>query len=250
MPPHSVVLSVIGAALLWVGWFGFNAGSALKANDLASNAFLVTHLAGAAAALAWMAIEWIKTGKPTVLGAISGAVAGLAMITPAAGFTTPMYALVIGVVAGLACFFGATIMKQMMGYDDTLDAFGVHGVSGTIGTLLVGVFAVGAVNAGKAGLVDGNPRQIVNQLLATVAAWVLAVVGSVVLLAVTGAMCGLRVSREEEYDGLDLSQHGESGYNLEEDTFAGAYSAEPPSAAKLVAREESVVAAVPASAQT
>ena len=223
MPPHSVVLSVIGAALLWVGWFGFNAGSALSANGLACNAFLVTHIAGAAATLSWIAIEWLKTGKPTVLGAISGAVAGLAMITPAAGFTTPMYALAIGLIAGIACFFGATMLKQALGYDDSLDAFGVHGVSGTLGTILTGVFAVAAVN-GPAGLVDGNPSQVTRQLIATLAAWLISAGMSLVLLKAVDLICGLRVTQAEEYDGLDLSLHGESGYNLEEDAFSTGFS--------------------------
>ncbi len=220
MPPHSVVLSVIGAALLWVGWFGFNAGSALRASDLASNAFIVTHLAGAMGALAWLAVEWFKTGKPTVLGAISGAVAGLAMITPAAGFTTPMYALVIGAIAGISCFFGATSLKHALGYDDTLDAFGVHGVSGTLGTLLAGVFAVSTVNPGCSGLVDGNPHQVLNQALGALAACALSVIGTLLILAIANALCGLRVSEADEYDGLDVSQHGESGYNFEEEAFS------------------------------
>jgi ammonium transporter, Amt family len=218
MPPHSVVLSVIGAALLWVGWFGFNAGSAGRANELASSAFFATHLAGAAAACSWTFVEWLKTGKPTVLGAISGAVAGLAMITPASGFTTPMYALLIGLIAGVACFFGATLLKQKLGYDDTLDAFGVHGVSGTLGPILAGVFAVAAIN-GRSGWVEGNSRQVAYQIIAVAAAWVLSIVGTIVLLKLTSAICGLRVSEEEEYDGLDLVLHGESGYNLEDDAF-------------------------------
>jgi ammonium transporter, Amt family len=220
MPPHSVVLSVIGAALLWVGWFGFNAGSALKADGLAANAFLVTHIAGAVGALSWMFIEWFKSGKPTVLGAISGAVAGLAMITPSAGFTTPMYALAIGAIAGAVCFLGATVLKQAMGYDDSLDAFGVHGMSGTVGTLLTGVFAVGAVNAGQCGLVEGNVAQVGYQITAIAIAWALSLVGSYVLLKLVSLVCGLRVSEEDEFEGLDVSQHGETGYYLEEDTFA------------------------------
>jgi Amt family ammonium transporter len=222
MPPHSVVLSVIGAALLWVGWFGFNAGSALKASGLAGSALLCTHLAGATGALVWLLIEWLKTGKPTVLGAISGAVAGLAIITPASGFTTPMYAMIIGGIGGVVCFFGATLLKHKMGYDDSLDAFGVHGVSGVVGTALTGVFAVAAVNEGVniGGLVEGNGRQLLNQLMAAGLTCVLCVAASYVLLNITGALCGLRVSEEEEFDGLDLSQHGESGYNLEEEAFA------------------------------
>ncbi len=220
MPPHSVVLAVIGAALLWVGWFGFNGGSALQANGLASSAFVATHFAGAAAALSWMFVEWLKTGKPTVLGAISGAVAGLATITPASGFTTPMYAIVIGLIGGVACFFMATWVKQVLGYDDSLDAFGVHGTSGTVGTILTGVFAVAAIN-GTGGLVEGNVRQFTHQIIATLATWAIAGVGTLVLLKVVDLMCGLRVSESDEYDGLDLSQHGESGYNLEEE-FASA----------------------------
>src|SRR4051794_18570091 len=151
MPPHSVVLSVIGAALLWVGWFGFNAGSALSAGSRASSAFIATHFAAAAATLGWLFIEWIKTGKPTVLGAISGAVAGLVVITPAAGFVGPMAALVMGFTGGVVCFFGATVLKHIFGYDDSLDAFGVHGMGGTLGALLTGVFANAAVNSAIAG---------------------------------------------------------------------------------------------------
>jgi Amt family ammonium transporter len=215
MPPHSVVLSVIGAALLWVGWFGFNAGSALAANGLAANAFVTTHLAAAAATLGWMFVEWMKGGKPTVLGAISGAVAGLVVITPAAGFVTPMYAILMGVGGGVVCFFAATSVKHMLGYDDSLDAFGVHGVGGTLGAVLTGVFAVGAVN-GKAGLIDGNAGQLMNQVVATAITWAIAAVGSLILLKVVDVIFGLRVSAEDEYSGLDVSQHGESGYNLDE----------------------------------
>jgi Amt family ammonium transporter len=218
MPPHSVVLAVIGAALLWVGWFGFNAGSALSASYVAANALLVTHVAGATAALAWMFAEWLKSGKPTALGAISGAVAGLAMITPASGFTTPMYALVIGFIAGVSCFFGATTLKQLLGYDDTLDAFGVHGVSGILGTLLTGVFAVAAVNK-QAGLIDGNPIQLLYQLITVAITTAACIIGSLVFLKLTDLLCGLRVSESDEYDGLDLTQHGEAGYNLEEQVF-------------------------------
>jgi Amt family ammonium transporter len=223
MPPHSVVLSVIGAALLWVGWFGFNGGSSLAADGLASYAFVNTHLAAAAAALGWMFIEWIKSGKPTVLGAISGAVAGLVVITPASGFTTPMYALLMGAIGGVACFLGATTLKHLFGYDDSLDAFGVHGVGGTVGAILTGVFAVAAINPAvkMGGLVDGNPRQILNQLIATLLTFALAAVGSFILLQVTRVLCrGLRMTESDEFDGLDLTQHGESGYNFEE-SFPG-----------------------------
>ncbi len=216
MPPHSVVLSVIGAALLWVGWFGFNGGSALGANALASNAFAATHFAAAAAALSWMFIEWLKTGKPTVLGAISGAVAGLVVVTPASGFTTPMWGLVMGAIGGVACFFAATSLKHALGYDDSLDAFGVHGVGGTLGAILTGVFAVGAINSGKSGLIEGNTVQFLNQLMATGLTWVFAGVGTLVILKAVDLTCGLRVGESEEYDGLDLTQHGEAGYNFEE----------------------------------
>src|SRR3954466_559905 len=215
MTPHSVVLSVIGAALLWVGWFGFNAGSALAAGGLASNAFVATHFAAAAGALGWVIAEWLKTGKPTVLGAISGAVAGLGVITPASGFTTPMWGMLMGLIGGIGCMFAATSLKEHMGYDDSLDAFGVHGVGGTIGAILTGVFAVAAVN-GKGGLIEGNGGQLVNQIIATGITWVFAAVGSFALLKIVNAIVGLRVGEEEEYAGLDITQHGESGYNFDE----------------------------------
>ncbi len=227
MPPHSVVLSVIGAALLWVGWFGFNAGSALSAGSLAASAFIATHFAAAAAALGWTFAEWLKTGKPTVLGAISGAVAGLVVITPASGFVTPMAAIVMGILGGIICFFAATTVKSLLGYDDSLDAFGVHGTGGTLGAILTGVFASTVVGnipdmytKGHFGLLEGNFKLFSNQLIATGLTWVLAAVGSLVILKIVDLATGLRVSESDEYDGLDLSQHGESGYNLEE-----AYSA-------------------------
>jgi Amt family ammonium transporter len=216
MPPHSVVLSVIGAALLWVGWFGFNGGSALAAGGLASSAFVATHFAAAAATLGWVAMEWLKTGKPTVLGAISGAVAGLVVITPASGFTTPMYAMVMGFTGGVVCMLAATTLKARLGYDESLDAFGVLGVGGTLGAIMTGVFAVGAINSSKTGAVDGNFRQIVPQFIATVITWAIAALGSFVLLKIVDAVVGLRVSEGDEIDGLDLSQHGEAGYHLEE----------------------------------
>ena len=216
MPPHSVVLSVIGAALLWVGWFGFNGGSAAASNGLASSAFVATHLAAAAAALGWMFAEWLKTGKPTVLGAISGAVAGLVVITPASGFTTPMYSIIMGAIGGVVCFFSATTLKHIFDYDDSLDAFGVHGVGGTVGAILTGVFAVKAIN-NVAGAVEGNWHQVLNQFLAVLLTYGIAAVGTVVLLMVTKVLCGgLRVRESDEYEGLDLTQHGESGYNFEE----------------------------------
>jgi Amt family ammonium transporter len=225
MPPHSVVLSVVGAALLWVGWFGFNGGSALAASALASNAFATTHFAASAAALSWMFVEWLKTGKPTVLGAISGAVAGLVVITPASGFTTPIWGLAMGAIGGGACYFGATALKQNLGYDDSLDAFGVHGIGGTTGAILTGVFAVAAVNS-KPGLIDGYPRQVLNQFIAILVTWALAALGSLILLKLVDALAGLRVSESEEHEGLDITQHGESGYNLE-DPYLGVIRARP-----------------------
>ena len=224
MPPHSVTLSVVGACLLWVGWFGFNAGSALAASSLATSAFVATHFAAAAAALAWAVAEWIRNGKPSVLGAISGSVAGLVAITPASGFVAPMPALAIGLVAGVACYLAVTKVKGRFGYDDSLDAFGVHGVGGTVGALLTGVFASSLVNpvfkdaqgsATAVGLIEGNGRQLLSQSAGVTIAWVLAAVGSLVILKVVDALIGLRVPDEEEVQGLDLSQHGEEGYSLE-----------------------------------
>jgi Amt family ammonium transporter len=224
MPPHSVVLSVVGACLLWVGWFGFNAGSALAAGSLASSAFVATHFGAAAAALGWAAAEWFRSGKASVLGAISGAVAGLVAITPAAGFVGPMSALAIGAIAGVVCYLMVTKVKSRFGYDDSLDAFGVHGAGGSIGALLTGTFALRAINpvfkdaqgtAKAVGLIDGNPGQVLNQLVGVVVAWVLAVVGTLVILKVVDWVVGLRVADEHEVQGLDLSQHGEEGYNLE-----------------------------------
>jgi Amt family ammonium transporter len=224
MPPHSVVLSVIGACLLWVGWFGFNAGSALAAGSLATSAFVATHFGAAAAALGWSAAEWVVRGKASVLGAISGAVAGLVAITPAAGFVGPMSALAIGTIAGVVCFLMVTRVKSMFGYDDSLDAFGVHGAGGTLGAILTGVFAAKAINpifkdgqgaATAVGLIDGHPMQVLNQVVGVVIAWGLAVVGTLVILKVVDWTVGLRVEEEQEIQGLDLSQHGEEGYNLE-----------------------------------
>lgn len=224
MPPHSLVLSFIGACLLWVGWFGFNAGSALASNALATSAFVATHFASAAAALSWSAAEWIRNGKASALGAISGAVAGLVAITPAAGFVAPMPALLIGIAAGVICYLMVTRVKSLFGYDDALDAFGVHGAGGTIGALLTGVFASRAVNAvyhdaqGNAlavGWLDGNARQVGYQLVAVLIAWGLALAGTIVLLKIVDLVSGLRVKEEHEIQGLDVTQHGEEGYNLE-----------------------------------
>jgi ammonium transporter, Amt family len=220
MPPHSLVLSFIGACLLWVGWFGFNAGSALAASALATSAFVATHMATAAAAMSWSIAEWIKNGRPSALGAISGAVAGLVAITPAAGFVGPMPALAIGFIAGLVCYYMVTKVKSIFGYDDALDAFGVHGAGGTIGALLTGVFAQQVINpifgAGKAvGGMDGHWGQLGNQLVGVLIAWGFALVGTIVLLKITDMITGVRVSETEEIEGLDITQHGEEAYNLE-----------------------------------
>ena len=220
MAPHSLVLSFIGACLLWVGWFGFNAGSALASSSLATSAFVATHFGAAAAALSWSAAEWIKNGRASALGAISGAVAGLVAITPAAGFVGPMPALAIGLIAGAVCYWMVTKVKAVFGYDDALDAFGVHGAGGTIGALLTGVFAQQAINpifgAGKAvGGLDGHWGQIGNQFVGVLIAWVIALVGTLVLLKIVDLLTGIRVPEEHEIEGLDITQHGEEAYNLE-----------------------------------
>lgn len=220
MPPHSVVLSFVGACLLWVGWFGFNAGSALNSGPLATSAFVATHFAAAAAAAGWSAAEWLKNGKPTALGAISGAVAGLVGITPAAGFVTPISALWIGVIVGVFCFAMVFFVKNRFGYDDSLDAFGVHGAGGTMGAILTGIFANSAINpifgAGKAtGLLEGNGHQLLNQFTGIAIAWVLSIVGTLAILFIVDKSIGLRVTAEDEAEGLDLSQHGEEGYHSE-----------------------------------
>ena len=212
MPPHFLPFSIIGAALLWVGWFGFNAGSSLAADGLASIAFVTTNTAAAAAVLGWVFTEWISRGKPTVLGAATGAVTGLVAITPAAGFVSPLSALFIGLVAGILCY-AAVNMKTRLGYDDSLDVVGVHGIGGTWGCLATGLFASTAVNPGGAnGLFFGNPEQLVIQFISVAATWVFAFGGTLVILYVLKAITGLRVSTEEEVTGLDLSQHGEVAY--------------------------------------
>ena len=219
MRPHNLVLSVIGAGMLWVGWFGFNAGSALSAGPLATSAFVATQFGAAAAALAWLFVEWWVSGKPSVLGAISGAVAGLVAITPASGFVQPMAAIFIGAAAGVVCYLMVSKVKRKFGYDDALDAFGVHGAGGTLGALLTGVFATRAVNdlrSGKAmGWVDGDGGQVVNQAIAVAISWVLAIVGTLVILKICDAVLGVRVDANQETEGLDLSMHGEDGYNFE-----------------------------------
>jgi Amt family ammonium transporter len=224
MKPHNLVLSFIGACLLWVGWFGFNAGSALSASGLATSAFVATHFGAAAAALGWIAAEWIYRGKPTVLGGISGCVAGLVAITPASGFVKPFPAMFIGLCAGVFCYFMVVRVKKKFGYDDSLDAFGVHGSGGTLGAVMTGIFATSAVNqglkdsAGRAmplGLVDGNAMQVVDQVIGCAIAWALAAVGTLVILKICDMTVGLRVSKEQEIDGLDFSMHGEEAYILE-----------------------------------
>src|SRR5271170_7584861 len=211
MAPHNLVLSVIGASLLWVGWFGFNAGSATAANGSAGMAMAVTQIATATAALAWMFVEWAVKGKPSVLGIISGAVAGLVAITPASGFVDPRGALIIGIAAGVICYWGATSVKHLFGYDDSLDAFGVHGVGGMVGAILTGVLAVAWVGGeGKSGLIDGNPHQVLVQLYGITVTVVYDVVVSLILLKLVDLTVGLRVDAEVEREGLDLALHGEA----------------------------------------
>ena len=224
MPPHSMVLSVVGACMLWVGWFGFNAGSALAAGTLATSAFVATHFAAAAAAVSWTVAEWLHNGKPTALGAISGAVAGLVAITPASGFVQPIPALIIGLIAGVFCFQMVTRVKNFFGYDDSLDAFGVHGAGGTLGALLTGVFAVAVINPifGKdahgnplpVGGLDGNWHQLLNQAVGVSIAWIISIVGTLILLVIVDKTIGMRVSEEDEMTGLDLTQHGEEAYDM------------------------------------
>jgi Amt family ammonium transporter len=208
MPPHNLVLTMIGASLLWVGWFGFNAGSALAANDRAGMAMAVTQIATAAAALGWMAVEWMTRRKPTILGICSGAVAGLVAITPAAGFVAPSGALVIGLAAGMVCFFTAVYMKEWLGYDDSLDAFGVHGIGGALGALLTGVFAVKAIG-GTAGVLEGNVGQLLIQAKGIAVTVIYDAVVTFILLKLIDFAIGLRVSEEQEREGLDVSLHGE-----------------------------------------
>jgi Amt family ammonium transporter len=214
MPPHNLPFTVVGAALLWFGWFGFNAGSALSAGALATSAFVVTNTAAAAAALGWMCSEWAIRGKPTMLGAASGAVAGLVAITPASGYVGPLAAIVIGALAGFLCY-NACNLKTKLGYDDSLDVVGVHGVGGTWGALATGLFATTTVNpAGADGLLYGNPTQLWNQIVGILAAWGLGFVATWIILKVLDATIGLRVSDEEEVAGLDLTQHSETAYTL------------------------------------
>jgi Amt family ammonium transporter len=211
MAPHNLVLSVIGASLLWVGWFGFNAGSAVSASTNAGMAMAVTQIATAAAALGWMFAEWLVRGKPSVLGIVSGAVAGLVAITPASGFVNPVGGLVIGIVAGVVCFWSATSLKKALGYDDSLDAFGVHGVGGFTGAILTGVFAVQAIGGdGKKGLIDGNAGQVLTQLWGCLVTMAWCAFATFIILKLIDAMIGLRVTAEEEVEGLDINLHGET----------------------------------------
>ena len=224
MKPHNLVISATGACLLWVGWFGFNAGSALSASSLATSAFVATHFGAAAAALGWVLAEWLHNGKPSMLGGISGCVAGLVAITPASGFVRPFPALVIGFAAGIGCYLMVTKVKKRFGYDDALDAFGVHGMGGTMGALLTGVFATNLVNDGfkdsagrplPLGMVDGHGTQILNQAIGCAIAWGLAIVGTLIVLKICDVVLGVRVRKEEEIAGLDVSLHGEEGYIFE-----------------------------------
>ena len=213
MAPHNLVLTLIGTSLLWVGWFGFNAGSALASGELAGSAMLNTHIAASVAALVWMAIEWAARGKPSVLGILTGAVAGLGMITPAAGYVEPWAALVIGVIAGSVCYWASIVLKNKLGYDDSLDAFGVHGVGGIVGSILVGVFATRTINdvakGQPVGLVDGNGGQILTQLYGVLVIGVFCAVVTWVILKILDAVIGLRVTQDEEVEGLDTALHGE-----------------------------------------
>lgn len=214
MMPHNVTMTFLGAALLWFGWFGFNGGSAVASGALATSAFVVTHIATAAAALSWMIAEWMHRGKPTALGAVSGAVAGLVAITPASGFVGPMSSIAIGLTAGILCYF-AVSLKSKLGYDDSLDAVGVHGVGGTWGAIATGLFASKAINsAGNDGLFFGNPSLLMNQFISIGAAWVYSFVITLIILKVLDVTIGLRVDDQSEFVGLDHAQHGESGYTL------------------------------------
>ncbi|RPH38165.1 MAG: ammonium transporter, partial [Planctomycetota bacterium] len=223
MPPHNVVMSMTGAGLLWVGWFGFNAGSALSAGTLSSAAFASTHFAAAAAGFSWAAAEWLMKGKPSALGCVSGMVAGLVVVTPAAGFVTPTSGMIMGLIAGVVCYLAASKLKSKLGYDDSLDAFGVHGVGGTLGAILTGVFASKDVKsliggtfkdaAGNAVDLSGSMGQVMNQLSAVAITWVFAGVACFIILKIVNAVVGLRPKPEEETQGLDLTLHGESAYN-------------------------------------
>jgi Amt family ammonium transporter len=212
--PHNLPMTITGAALLWFGWFGFNAGSALAANGLAANAFVVTHVASSTAALSWIIMEWLHRGKPTTLGAASGAVAGLVAITPAAGFVGPASALIIGAMAGIICY-GGILLKSKLGYDDSLDVVGIHGLGGTWGALATGLFASTLINPGGAnGLFFGNPGQLWIQFVSVAATWIFAFIMTSIILKAVDWIVGLRVTEEDEERGLDISQHNETGYSF------------------------------------
>jgi len=213
MLPHHLPMTVLGASLLWFGWFGFNAGSALVANGLAATAFVTTNAAAAAATVSWVFVEWLRHGKPTILGAVSGCVSGLVAITPAAGFVAPLPAVIIGMAAGVICYLAVGVVKVKLGYDDSLDVFGVHGIGGTWGAVATGLFASKAVNeAGDDGLFYGNPDLVLTQLIGVGASWVIAIVGTFIILKLVGAVMPLRASEEQEIQGLDITEHGERGY--------------------------------------
>ena len=213
MMPHNLPMTVLGATLLWFGWFGFNAGSALGANALAANAFVTTQAAAAAATVSWVLLEWVRSGKPTVLGAASGCIAGLVAITPAAGFVEPMPAIIIGLVGGAVCYFAVAVLKKKMGYDDSLDAFGVHGIGGTWGSIATGLWATTAVNPdGANGLFYGETHLFIAQLISVVVAYALAIVGTYILYKIVNAITSFRADPEEETTGLDIVEHGEHGY--------------------------------------
>ena len=239
--PHNIPLVFLGAAILWFGWFGFNAGSALGANEIAANAFVVTHVSAAAATVSWVLAEWRMHGKPTVLGAASGCIAGLVSITPAAGFVSAMSAIVIGLLGGVICFFSVSVVKAKLGYDDSLDAFGVHGVGGTWGALATGLFASKAVNeAGADGLLFGNPAQFVSQLIGVIVSCLFAVVMTFLIIKFIALFVTIRVDESQELVGLDISEHGERGYAYQ-DLISGspvAYAA-PSLPARIPAPETS-----------
>ena len=221
MLPHHLPMTIIGASLLWFGWFGFNAGSALSANGLAASAFVVTHIAAAAATVSWVLVEWLSHGKPTILGAASGCVAGLVAITPAAGFVSTLPAIAIGLSSGIICFLAVSVVKNKLGYDDSLDAFGVHGVGGTWGAIATGLFASKEVNpAGADGLFFGNPDLVVNQLIGVVATWLFVIVMTFIILKVIGLFMDIRAEQTDEEVGLDITEHGERGY-IYQDVSAG-----------------------------
>lgn len=210
MPPHNLTLTVIGMGILWFGWFGFNAGSALASDGVAVMAFVTTNTAAAAGTFTWGVIEWAHRGKPTLLGAMSGAVAGLGSITPAAGFVTPGAAVIIGLAGGFLCYIAVTMLKPRLGYDDTLDVFGIHGIAGTWGTLATGIFA----SIGATGLLAGNPAQLLTQAIGAGVTVALSAVGTFIILKALDLAIGIRVTKEQEIEGLDISQHEESGYAL------------------------------------